>query len=103
MRSTLSDQQRATLDRGLVATRTPVMERRLRGFEAREQAGAVDSEFWTVHVDHSSHDAFKVGVLVETMSKVVFSREDFTSMEAEQAAFVMGCARGTYPSAVRSA
>lgn len=83
------------------ALEIPVRERRLRSYIDREGA---TGEHWTFQVDHSTHDDLKEGVTSKQQTRVVLSKKEFPNpSEAEQTAYLMGHARGTYPTRVRHA
>lgn len=75
----------------------PVMDRRLAKMD--EAAATTGDHDFTVH--HSSHDDLKNKVLTASMSRMVLSRDEFPdARDAQAVAYLIGKARGTYPTLV---
>lgn len=56
---------------------------------------------WEFDVLHSSHDELKQGLVDVRRTRVLVSREAYpTAAEAEQVAYLMGAARGEYPTSI---
>lgn len=84
------------------AMEIPVEERRARTFNERKQAAKADATHWALAVEHSSHDDLKRGITARQTTHVLLSKEEYPDpMQAEQAAYLLGRARGTYPTRVR--
>lgn len=89
-------------DRVAAAMAIPQHERRLRLYSDRKEAAKRNATHWALQVDHSSHDDLQQGVTVRQQTHVVLSREEFPGpAEAEQVAYLIGHARGTYPTRVK--
>lgn len=79
----------------------PVEQRRLQRSMEQKAAAKRNATHWALQVDHSSHDDLHEGITVRAQSHVILSREDFPNPnDAEQVAYNMGHARGTYPTRV---
>lgn len=89
-------------DRIRAAMDIPQEQRRLSLAMERKAAAKRNATHWALQVDHSSHDDLKEGITARQQTHVILSREDFPEPgDAESAAYLMGHARGTYPTRVR--
>jgi hypothetical protein len=80
----------------------PVEERRTRMFSERKQAAKSSATHWAIAVNHSDHDSLKEGKTEVSETHVLLSKDEFPDpMHAEQVAYLLGRARGTYPTRVR--
>lgn len=90
------DQER--LDRALAI---PQEQRRLQAYTARKQAARSDAAHWALAVHHSSHDDLHRGITTRQVTHVLLSKEEYPeASDAEQTAYLIGQARGTYPTRV---
>lgn len=89
-------------DRIATALSVPADVRRRALFTARKQAARRNATQWALGVQHSSHEGLSEGNLRVSESRVLMSRAAYPdAIDAEQDAYVMGHARGTYPTRVR--
>ena len=86
------------------ALEIPVRERRLASYSARKAAAKKNATDWALRVVHSDHDSLHEGITDRSQSYVRLSREEFPDpLDAEAHAYLMGRARGTYPTRVEHA
>lgn len=89
-------------DRVAAAMAIPQKDRRLRLYSDRKAAAKRNATQWALQVDHSDHDSLQQGITVRQRTHLVLSREEFPDpSEAEQTAYLIGKARGTYPTRVK--